>query len=50
MSLLTDILHTLADHSLGDRASEVHAQINQLEAQETETAQDTEGEAENADS
>jgi len=49
VSLLTDILHTLADHSLGDRAGEVHSMINQLEAQETETATDTEGESDSAD-
>lgn len=49
MSQLTDILHQLADHSLGDRSAELHAQINQLEAQENESAQDTEGESENAD-
>lgn len=49
MSLLTDILHSLADQSVGDRSTELHAQISQLEAQESETASDTEGEAANAD-
>jgi hypothetical protein len=49
MSLLTEILREIANTALGDRGTEVHSKINQLEAQETETAADTEGEAENAD-